>query len=122
MTACPLQWDVSCGGVAPAAAGAPRTARARRPTTATSSPPLRRRKLAVTTLLFALIGLLLAIGRGVLITGGGSWYHLLDGLGLLLVAALAWQGRGAALSGLSIDMQAYALRGDAASRPATPGQ
>lgn len=59
------------------------------------TPP---RAPAITGIVFLLIGLVLA-GGGVWLAGlGGSWFYLLAGVGFLVVAALLWMRRGAALS------------------------
>ena len=56
--------------------------------------PLRVR---VTAWVAAILGMLMALGGAYLTWLGGSWYYLLAGLGLLLVAVLILQGRRAGL-------------------------
>jgi|GEM_PF-2594062 len=56
--------------------------------------PLR---ITLTALVVVVLGVVLAVGGGYLATLGGSWYYLIAGVGLLLVAGLLFARRRAAL-------------------------
>ena len=56
--------------------------------------PLR---ITLTAIVVLVLGALMAVGGGYLATLGGSWYYLVAGIGLLVVAALLFLRHRAAI-------------------------